>query len=118
VLSVARGFFAGGASSVLGTLSQVRDDEQRALFHAFYKELRRGVSVGEAMTAAKRALNRRGLAPAAWANVIVLGDATVRPRAPDPASPRWAVLAGSIAGVVLVALALHARRRKRSTTSA
>src|SRR5262249_35427138 len=36
VLSLARGFFAGGASSVLGTLSQVRDDEQRALFHQFY----------------------------------------------------------------------------------
>src|SRR5262249_54150700 len=35
VLSLARGFFAGGASTIIGTLSPVRDDDQRALFHAF-----------------------------------------------------------------------------------
>jgi tetratricopeptide (TPR) repeat protein len=117
VLSVARGFFAGGASSVLGTLAQVRDDEQRALFHAFYGELRHGVSVGDAMTAAKRALIRSGAPPAAWANVIVLGDATVRPRAPDPAWPRWAVLGGSLAGLAVLAIGLRARRRNRTTTA-
>jgi CHAT domain-containing protein len=118
MLSIARGFFAGGASTVIGTLSQVRDDDQSTLFRAFYSELRRGVSVGEAMTAAKRALIRSGAPPAAWANVIGLGDATVRPRAPDPAWPRWAVLAGSVAGLGLLVLGLRARRRKRSTTSA
>ena len=118
VLSLARGFFSGGASTVIGTLSQVRDDDQRSLFHAFYAGLRRGMSVGEAMTEAKRALIRTGAPPAAWANVIVLGDATVHPRAPEPTWPRWTVLGGSLGGLVVVLLGLRARRRKRTPTSA
>jgi CHAT domain-containing protein len=118
VLSIARGFFAGGASTVIGTLSQVRDDDQRALFRAFYSELRRGVSVGDALVLAKRALIRNGAPPASWANVIVLGDATVRPRAPDPTWPRWAVLGGSVAGLAVLVLGLSARRRSRTATSA
>ncbi|HUM12926.1 MAG TPA: CHAT domain-containing protein [Myxococcaceae bacterium] len=118
VLSLARGFFAGGASAVIGTLSRVRDDDQRALFHAFYAELRRGVSVGEAMAAAKRALIRSGAPPAAWANVIVLGDATVHPRAPDPPSRRWWPVA-ALGAAVVVALGVRARsRRSPLTTSA
>jgi CHAT domain-containing protein len=114
VLSLARGFFAGGASAVIGTLSRVRDDDQRALFHAFYSELRQGVSVGEAMAAAKRSLIRAGAPPAAWANVIVMGDSTVRPRAPDR---HRGLLAGlSITGAAMVALTigLGVRRRRRN----
>ena len=116
VLSIARGFFAGGASSVLATLSQVRDDEQQALFRAFYAELRRGVSVGEAMTAAKRAVIRSGAPPAAWANVIVLGDATVRPRALEPTS-RWSVFVAAVLGAACIAVfwVQTSRRRKRGT---
>ena len=117
VLSLARGFFAGGASSVLGTLAQVRDDEQRALFHQFYAELRRGVSVGEAMTAAKRALIRGGAPPAAWANVVVLGDATVRPRAVDSVWTSQTLLTGSAAGLVLLVVGLRTRRRKTGASS-
>jgi CHAT domain-containing protein len=114
VLSLARGFFAGGASAVVGTLSQVRDEEQRALFHAFYGELRRGVSVGEAMATAKRALIRRGMPPAAWANVVVLGDATVRPRAPETPSRDWVLLlAAALGAALLVALGLRTRRRRQ-----
>src|SRR5262249_51456183 len=40
VLSLARGFFAGGASAVVGTLAQVRDEDQSQLFEAFYSALR------------------------------------------------------------------------------
>ena len=117
VLSLARGFFAGGASSVLGTIAQVRDDEQQALFHQFYAELRHGVSVGEARTAAKRALVRSGAPPAAWANVIVLGVATVRPRAADSFWGSQAFLSGSAAGLVLLVLGLRTRRRKTGASS-
>jgi CHAT domain-containing protein len=113
VLSVARGFFAGGASTVVATLSQVRDDEQRRLFQAFYDELRHGVSVGEAMTSAKRALIRSGAPMAAWANVIVLGDATIHPRAAEPPLRPWGTLAAAAVGVtVLIAMAVRARRRR------
>lgn len=117
VLSLARGFFAGGASAVIGTLSRVRDDDQRALFQAFYAELRRGVSVGDALVLAKRALIRKGSPPAAWANVIVLGDATVHPRAAELPLARGAILAGCAAGLALVALGLRTRRRKGVATS-
>jgi len=115
VLSLARGFFAGGASAVIGTLSRVRDDDQRALFHAFYSELRKGVSVGEAMSTAKRTLIRDGAPPAAWANVIVLGDSAVRPRAPE--RPRVLLARLSIAGAATVAaliIGLGLVRRRRN----
>src|SRR5262249_40413946 len=116
VLSLARGFFAGGASTIIGTLSQVRDDDQRSLFHAFYSELRRGVSVGEAMVAAKRALIREGAPPAAWANVIVLGDSSVRPRAALPHRAIWALLiAGMLGAGLLVGLRLRGRRSQTMT---
>ena len=115
VLSLARGFFAGGASAVIGTLSRVRDDDQRALFHAFYGELRRGVSVSEAMGAAKRSLIRAGAPPAAWANVIVLGDGTVHPRAPDPPR-RWPLLAAAALGAILIGV-VGVRVRRRHTRS-
>ena len=118
VLSLVRGFFAGGASTVVGTLARVRDDEQRALFHAFYRELRRGVPVGRALTLAKRALIRSGAPPAAWANVIVLGDATVRPRAAEPDLKRWVPLLAAAFVVALVAgLGLRTKRGRRRTTS-
>jgi len=80
-------------------------------------ELRRGVSVGEAMTAAKRALIRSGAPPAAWANVVVLGDATVRPRAADSFWTSRAPLAGFAAGLVLLVLGLRTRRRKNGASS-
>src|SRR5262249_42587503 len=118
VLSLARGFFAGGASAVIGTLSRVRDDDQRALFHAFYAELRRGVSVGDALVLAKRALIRSGAPPAAWANVIVLGDATVRPRAADSPWARPALLLGSGAGLALLVLGVRTRLRNGKASSA
>ncbi|HEY1418535.1 MAG TPA: CHAT domain-containing protein [Myxococcaceae bacterium] len=121
VLSLARGFFASGASTVIGTLSRVRDDDQRALFHTFYSELRKGVAVGEAMSTAKRTLIRAGAPPAAWANVIVMGDSTVRPRVPDG---HRSLLAGlSIAGAATAAaltigLGVRSRRRNRPRRSA
>jgi CHAT domain-containing protein len=116
VLSLARGFFAGGASAVVGTLGKVRDDEQYALFHEFYSELRRGLTVGEALSLAKRTLIARGAPPAAWANVILLGNADVRPHAPerwpDRFAWRWATLGAGM--LLLVGALLFVRRRQRN----
>jgi len=116
VLSLARGFFAGGATTVIGTLSRVRDDDQYTFFKHFYRELASGVPVQDAVTMAKRALIEAGAPPAAWANVVLLGDGAVRPRgllAPRHAAswrPGLAVtLFLTVVGLALVAL----RRRRR-----
>jgi CHAT domain-containing protein len=121
VLSLARGFFAGGATAVIGTLSRVRDDEQYELVKRFYRELRTGASVGDALTAAKRSLIAEGAPPAAWANVVLLGDGTIRPLGPFAAPtsawrrPELAV----VLGIVVAALGLVVLRRwTRKPTSA
>src|SRR5262249_48894806 len=114
VLSLARGCFAGGASAVVGPLAAVRDEDQSQLFDGFYAALRDGASVGDALTAAKRAAIRRGASISAWANVIVLGDASVHPRAPEGPARRWAVFA-IIAMVAVIALAMGVRGRRRSS---
>lgn len=75
------------------------------------------MSVGDARVLAKRALIRKGSPPAAWANVIVLGDATVHPRNADSPWARGTLLAGFATGLALVALGLRTRRRKGAATS-
>jgi hypothetical protein len=120
VLSLARAFFAGGASAVLGTLSEVRDDEQRDLFRGFYAELRGGAPVEDALRQAKQKLIRTGAPPASWANVILLGDGKIVPRAPDPPWRRPLVVVGSVmaAAVALLVLGLRTRRRRNGASSA
>jgi CHAT domain-containing protein len=116
VLSLARGFFAGGATAVIGTLSRVRDDEQYELVKRFYRELRAGASVADALTAAKRSLISQGAPPAAWANVVLLGDGTIRPLGTLPAQtspwrhPELAV--AFLIGTVLGAFSLVRFRRR------
>jgi len=114
VLSLARGFFAGGASAVVGTLASVRDEDQSQLFDAFYAALREGSSVGDALASAKRAMIRRGAPASAWANVIVVGDASVHPRAPENLARRRSVFA-VVAVVAMIALAMGLRARRRGS---
>ena len=110
VMSLARAFFGARATSVVGTLERARDDEASLLFSAFYGALRRGARVGEAVALAKRERIRAGSPPAAWADVVLLGDADARPRAQGMS---WPVPAG-IGGLVALALAgLEASRRWR-----
>ncbi|HUM11345.1 MAG TPA: CHAT domain-containing protein [Myxococcaceae bacterium] len=86
VMSLARAFFSAGAAAVVGTLHRTPDDEAGAFFTSLYRSLGGGASIGEAMAAAKRERIRQGAPPAAWAGVVLLGDAQARPRgreAPD-----------------------------------
>ena len=76
------------------------------------------MSVGDALVLAKRALIRMGAPPAAWANVIALGDATVRPRAPESPWMSYAFRVGSVAGLVPLVLGLRTWRRKGASSSA
>lgn len=81
VMSLARAFFSAGATAVVGTLDRARDDEAGLFFSAMYRALGRGANIGEAMQAAKRERIRDGAPPAAWAGMVLLGDAQARPRA-------------------------------------
>jgi hypothetical protein len=55
----------------------------RDVFSALYRGLGRGDSMGEAVADAKRRLIARGAPPAAWANVVLLGDSLTRPTASE-----------------------------------
>jgi len=96
VMSLARAFFSAGASAVVGTLDRARDDEAGVFFSSLYRALGRGASIGDAMTAAKREGIRRGAPPAAWAGVVLLGDAEARPRARETPALFPLVLTGVV----------------------
>jgi CHAT domain-containing protein len=110
VMSLARAFFAAGARAVVGTLDRTRDEEAGLFFSAFYDALRLGASVGDAVAVAKRERIRHGGPPAAWADVVVLGDADARPR---ERGISWLVPA-AVGGLVLTLAGLGAGRRWRS----
>ena len=113
VMSLARAFFGAGASAVVGTLDRARDDEAGAFFSSMYRALAGGVSLGEAVTAAKRDGIRRGDPPAAWADVVLLGEAKVRPRARETAALVPLLLAGLVLGIVGVGAGRWRVRRQR-----
>jgi CHAT domain-containing protein len=96
VMSLARAFFSAGAIAVVGTLDRARDDEASVFFTAMYRALGRGVSIGEAVTAAKREGIRRGDPPAAWADVVLLGESRARPRADEGPGALPLALAGAM----------------------
>ena len=108
VMSLARAFFGAGASAVVGTLDRARDDEAGVFFSSMYRAMSRGVSLGEAVTAAKREGIHRGEPPAAWADVVLLGDAEVRPRARETK----ALGPLAVAGLILALVGIGARRRR------
>ena len=112
VMSLARAFFSAGAVSVVGTLNRARDDETAAFFAELYRSLARGMAIGEAMADAKRRLIARGAPPAAWADVVLLGDAWTRPRVPElPAL--GVLLATAVVATVVGAGASLWRQRHR-----
>ncbi|HZW89025.1 MAG TPA: CHAT domain-containing protein, partial [Myxococcaceae bacterium] len=111
VMSLARAFFGAGASAVVGTLDRARDDEAGMFFSSMYRALARGVSLGEAVTAAKREGIRLGAPPAAWADVVLLGDAEVRPR--ERETPGLIPLAITAVVLGLVGIGVERRRRRR-----
>ncbi len=106
VMSLARAFFSAGASAVVGTLDRARDDEASVFFSSLYRALGRGASIGEAVAAAKRDGIRRGAPPAAWADVVLLGDAEARPRERE----RPGMFPLLLTGVVLAFAGFGARR--------
>lgn len=75
VMGLASAFFQAGARTVVAGLWPLRDDETAALAAELGRHLGRGESVGSALARARQTLIRRGAPRAAWAGLVVLGDA-------------------------------------------
>jgi len=116
VLSLARAFFEAGSRAVVASLWPLRDDEAAELVERFYRHLSRGVSASAALRGAQLESIEDGQAPAAWAGLIVLGDASLvalEPRAPPMEAGGTHVALGALAVLfTLVAAAVWFRRRQ------
>ena len=66
-VSLTGAFLAAGASSVVGTLWNVRDDYTEELSVAFHRELARGATPQDALRSAQLQFIRRGKPVSAWA---------------------------------------------------
>jgi CHAT domain-containing protein len=106
VQSLARGFLAAGARSVIGSLWPLRDDETADFFDAFYRRLGAGAPVAEAFTFAQRERIAAGAPAAAWAGLVLVGDGSV-PLEPAPRISRAAAI-GVLAVLLIAAAALIA----------
>jgi CHAT domain-containing protein len=115
-LSLARAFFAAGASVVVATRWPLRDDDVAFLMERFYRELATGASVSGALRRARRDAMTSGRPAALWAGVALLGDGSATPiRMPVPqwsSTTLWRLTL--VATIVLVGLmAVRAARRRR-----
>jgi CHAT domain-containing protein len=107
-LSLSRAFFQAGAQAVVGNLWRLRDDEASLLVQQFADHLARGESLGRALSQVKRDWIQSGKPAAAWAGLILQGQADY---VPFPAgSAGWVLPLGIFGLVVLSGLALLLRR--------
>ncbi|MBV9880196.1 MAG: CHAT domain-containing protein [Gemmatirosa sp.] len=70
---------AAGARAVVATEWALSDGEAARGMDAFYRGLRAGLPVDEALRRARHALRRAGAPPREWAAFAVVGDGAVRP---------------------------------------
>ncbi|MCE9669650.1 CHAT domain-containing protein [Myxococcus stipitatus] len=120
VLSLARAFFESGSRAVVASLWPLRDDEAASLVERFYAHLARGWSASAALRAAQLEAIEDGLPAAAWAGLVVLGDAALAPIEPTSRAGTtrathapWLVVAAT-ASVLVSLLALGRRRADKS----
>ena len=115
VVGLARAFFHAGARTVVGSLWPLQDAEAAQLIGDLSRHLGHGLSVGSALAAARRDRIAAGAPTAAWAGLVVLGDADLVPlpggSSAGPLATSWPwLLALALAGL----LALWLRRRTRA----
>lgn len=116
VLSLARAFFEAGAHAVVASLWPLRDDEAAALVERLYRHLATGAGTSAALRAAQLEAMEDGLPPAAWAGLVVLGDASLVATTPQErcGMTTGALAVATMALLVLIGLVvLGARRRAR-----
>lgn len=114
-VGLSRAFLLGGARAVVSTLWPVRDDEAARFSAHFYSSIDTGRSVTQAVADAQLALREAGLAPAAWAAFVVVGDGSWSPRPRRSPAPWLGALAWVLAATATGGAALRfARRTPRS----
>ena len=85
IYSLARGFTAAGAGSLVSTLWQVNDQLSATLMQRFYEGLAAGKAKDEALRDAQLSLIQEGESPFYWAGFTLIGDE----RELGGDSPRW-----------------------------
>lgn len=115
-MSLSRAFLAAGASTVLGSLWDLRDDEAELLFRRFYRHLANGETSAAALARTQGELEAEGKPPASWAGVVILGDGDFRLAPPSLFGRLWRTIAleGPLLGLAALCLvaALILRRFK------
>jgi len=102
-----------GARSVVASQWRIGDRSTIAFVRAFYAALAKGLTVGDALRAAKLDALRRGASPKEWAAFTIVGDplARVALRSPRPDPWRSAVLVATLALGVAGGI-VYSRRRQ------
>ena len=119
-LSLARAFFAGGASAVIATRWPLEDDDAAFFMERWYRALRTGQSAASALRQARREVREAGRSSEAWAGVVLLGDGQVSPLV---ARRSDGLLGGRLAAVIMAIVITAAiggvwlRRRRQQRIS-
>ncbi len=113
-MSLARGFFYSGASSIASTLWKINDASTTKLMDSFYKNLAKGEAKDRALQKSQIAflnVNRQnGLShPYYWSGFVISGNT-----APlvSPTNWIWIALAISALAIVIVGFVLFRKRKK------
>ncbi len=108
-LSLARAFFQAGAESVVASLWRLDDRLATEFFDDFYRHLRDGISVGQALARTQGEWSRSGRPASTWAGLVVLGNGDFVPLpggVPETGGGRWIVVAGLLALLIAAAILL------------
>jgi CHAT domain-containing protein len=109
-----------GARAVVATGWRIEDRSTVPFVDAFYRNVASGLSVGDALRAAKLDAIRRGDSPREWAAFTLVGDplVTIPLRSPAPAWRQWAIaLAASALLAVTAGCAAYWFRTRRRRIS-
>lgn len=111
VVGLAQAFFHAGSRTVVAGLWPLRDDETAFLIEQFGRGLSRGCRPADALTRARRAAQKRGMPPAAWAGLVLLGDGdtVLFPQAPK-LLPLTLMISAAAAGAACAILFVSRRR--------
>ena len=110
VQGLASAFLGAGARAVAATAWQIDDDRAARLADEYYRALASGMSLGDALRAAKLARMRAGAPASEWAAWTLVGDPLAH-LALEPPTVRAGWWAAGV--VMLVAAAVAGRRRFR-----